>query len=111
MTSITRRADQCQDRVGGGGGRAGERQVRGGAQPRHPRHLLEGELDQAGQGQGAAAGLRDRQLITRMLHVSFKVDVIGGVPWETVTLTALGRKRELLLRMVEEARKEGTVTE
>ena len=38
-----------------------------------------------------------------------QVDVIGGVPWETVTLTALGRKRELLLRMVEEARKEGTV--
>ena len=42
-------------------------------------------------------------------HVSFQVDVIGGVPWETVTLTALGRKRELLLKMVEEARKERTV--
>ena len=39
------------------------------------------------------------------------MDVIGGVPWETVTLTVLGRKRELLLRMVEEARKEGTVTD
>ena len=48
---------------------------------------------------------------TMIFHVSFKVDVIGGVPWETVTLTVLGRKRELLLRMVEEARKEGTVTE
>ena len=43
--------DQYQDRVGGGGGRAGERQVRGGAQPRDSHHLLEGKLDQAGQGQ------------------------------------------------------------
>ena len=31
-------------------------QVRGGAKPRHPRHPLAGSLDQAGQGQGAAAG-------------------------------------------------------
>ena len=97
--------------MGGGGGRAGERQVRGRAQPGYPRHLLEGELDQARQGQGAAAGQKATRLITWMLHVSFKVDVIGGVPWETVTLTVLGRKRELLLRMVEEARKEGTVTD
>ena len=44
-----------------------------------------------------------------MPHPSFQVDVIGGVPWETVTLTALGKKRELLLNMVEEARKERTV--
>ena len=39
----------------------------------------------------------------------FQVDVIGGVPWETVTLTTLGRRRELLLGMVEEARKGGCV--
>ena len=37
------------------------------------------------------------------------MDVIGGVPWETVTLTTLGRRRELLLGMVEEARKGGCV--
>ena len=30
--------------------------------------------------------------------------MIGGVPWETVTLTALGRKRHLLLKMVDKAR-------
>ena len=47
--------------MGGGGGRACERQVRGGAQPRDPRHLLEGELDQARQGQGAAAGQTARR--------------------------------------------------
>ena len=52
-----------------------------------------------------------KKIYYKVFYVSFKVDVIGGVPWETVTLTALGRKRELLLRMVEEARKEGTVTE
>ena len=98
--------------MGGGGGRAGERQVRGGAQPRDPRHLLERELDQARQGQGAAAGQTARRFNIMLLilpHVSFQVDVIGGVPWETVTLTALGRKRELLLKMVEEARKERAV--
>jgi len=35
-----------------------------------------------------------------------QVDVIGGVPWETVTLTTFGRKRKLLLNMVENARDE-----
>ena len=34
--------------------------------------------------------------------------MIGGAPWETVTLTTLGRRRHLLLAMVEEARKEVT---
>ena len=35
-----------------------------------------------------------------------QVDVIGGVPWETVTLTTLGRRRGLLLSLLEEARQE-----
>ena len=35
-----------------------------------------------------------------------QVDVIGGVPWETVTLTTLGRRRRLLLSMLESARQE-----
>jgi len=35
-----------------------------------------------------------------------QVDVIGGVPWETVTLTTLGRRRPLLLQMLDEARKD-----
>ncbi|XP_023330537.1 mitochondrial chaperone BCS1 isoform X2 [Eurytemora carolleeae] len=33
-----------------------------------------------------------------------QVDVIGGVPWETITLTTLGRRRSLLLQMLEEAK-------
>ena len=35
-----------------------------------------------------------------------QVDVIGGVPWETVTLTTLGRRRELLLEVLESARQD-----
>lgn len=35
-----------------------------------------------------------------------QVDVIGGVPWEVVTLTTLGRRRGLLLNMLEEARRD-----
>jgi len=35
-----------------------------------------------------------------------QVDVIGGVPWEVVTLTTLGRRRPLLLGMLEEARRD-----
>ena len=35
-----------------------------------------------------------------------QVDVIGGVPWETITLTTIGRRRPLLLKMLEEARKD-----
>ena len=41
-----------------------------------------------------------------MVHLTFQVDVIGGVPWETVTLTAMGRRRHLLLRMLDEARED-----
>ena len=29
---------------------------------------------------------------------------VGGVPWETITLTTLGRRRSLLLQMLEEAK-------
>jgi len=33
-----------------------------------------------------------------------QVDVIGGVPWETITLTTIGRRKQFLLEMLEEAR-------
>ena len=34
------------------------------------------------------------------------MDVIGGVPWEVVPLTTLGRRRELLLEVLESARQD-----
>ena len=40
------------------------------------------------------------------LREQHQVDVIGGVPWETVTLTTLGRRRGLLLEVLEEARQD-----
>lgn len=41
-----------------------------------------------------------------MVNLILQIDVIGGVPWETVTLTAMGRQRHLLLRMLDEARED-----
>ena len=34
----------------------------------------------------------------------FSVFNTGGVPWETLTLTTLGRRRNILLQMLEEAK-------
>ncbi|TRY60961.1 hypothetical protein TCAL_05735 [Tigriopus californicus] len=35
-----------------------------------------------------------------------QTDIIGGVPWETVTLTTIGKRRQLFLDILEEARLE-----